>query len=193
MINHCAQNRPVHQALRDAYFEEAIRLIEANHDRYSTLIRFDDYEEILSVLRTARQHAHFVIRESDNMEQDEQFGRFISLLDGNVKAILAMLNLKGMVDNSDTSFFSFLGDNQASVSLQAEEYQRRANDIVASIHKTLKLAEEPFTRLQADNAAAATEEELERYNKAYQHCCDRIRSVRRAGERITNGRSHRLF
>lgn len=167
-IDHFEQNRPVHLARRDVYFERAAELISAQQQTFSSEIKIGDYEEILFLLRVARQHARFSIRDTGKNEDDEQFGRFINLLAGNVKAVLSMMNLKHTVE-SDDSFFSFLGTNQASVALQAEEYQRRANDIVRSIHNTLKLAEEPFEQLKVDNAAAASDNEQERYDKARGH------------------------
>ena len=167
-IDHFEQNRPVHLARRDVYFERAEKLITAQQQAFGQEIRIEDYEEILFLLRVARQHARFSIRDAGRNETDEQFCRFINLLAGNVKAVLSMMNLKRTVA-SDASFFTFLGSNQASVALQSEEYQRRANDIVRSIHNTLKLAEEPFEKLKAENSAALTDEQHERYNKAREH------------------------
>ncbi len=168
-IDHFEQNRPVHLARRDVYFEQAAALISAQQQAFTPEINIDEYEEILFLLRVARQHGRFSIRNSGKNEKDEQFCRFINLLAGNVKAVLSLLNLKNMVENSKGSFFSFLGANQASVALQAEEYQRRASDIVRSIHNTLQLAEEPFEQLKVDNAASATDEELDRYTRAREH------------------------
>lgn len=129
----------------------------------------EEYEEILFLLRVARQQASFSIRETGRNGSDEQFGRFINLLAGNVKAVLSMMNLKETVESSDDSFISFLGANQASVALQAEEYQRRANDIIRSLHNTLKLAEDPYELLKLKNADSCTDEERERYLKGRQH------------------------
>jgi len=168
-INHFKQNRPVHLARRDVYFEQAIALLTAQQQAALYEIRTEVYEEILFLLRVARQHARFSIREEGKNEKDEQFARFINLLAGNVKAVLSMINLKGMVENDDQSFFSFLGSNQASIALQAEEYQRRANDIVRSIHNTLKLAEEPFELIKSEYAASASVDALDRYAKAREH------------------------
>jgi len=168
-INHFEQNRPVHLARRDVYFERATELIFNQQHAYTPEIKVEEYEEILFLLRVARQHARFSIRESGKNEKDEEFGRFINLLAGNVKAILSMLDLKGMVESSDGSFSSFLCANHASVALQAEEYQRRANDIVRSIHNTLRLAEEPFRTLKEEHAGNAGKDELERYEKARKH------------------------
>jgi len=167
-INHFEQNRPVHLARRDVYFEMAVEQIAGRQELCAEILA-DDYENILFMLRVARQHARFSIRESGKNEMDEQFCYFINLLAGNVKAILSMLNLRNMVERSEGSFFSFLGANEASVALQSEEYQRRANDIVRSIHNTVKLAEEPFQQLKVENALAATEEEQHRYEKARTH------------------------
>uniref|UniRef100_UPI0035699EB8 hypothetical protein n=1 Tax=Pontiella sp. TaxID=2837462 RepID=UPI0035699EB8 len=134
--------------------------------------------EMLFLLRVARQHAGFSIRTAGKNETDEQFARFLTILAGNVKAVLSMLNLQAMVENSTDSFFSFLGANQASLALQAEEYQRRANDIIRSMHNTLKLAEDPFELLKIENADASTEEEHKRYLKARDHFKQRIKEGR---------------
>jgi hypothetical protein len=168
-INHFEQNRPVHLARRDVYFERAAELIFAQQHAFTPEIKIEEYEEILFLLRVARQHARFSIRGERKNEKDEQFGLFINLLAGNVKAILSMLNLKGMVEGSDGSFSSFLCANHATMALQAEEYQRRANDIVRSIHNTLRLAEEPFRNLKDEHAASADKEDMERYGKAREH------------------------
>lgn len=164
----------MHLARRDVFFERAAELISAQHNAFPPETKIGDYEEILFLLRVARQHARFSIRDTGSNETDEQFGRFINLLAGNVKAVLSMMNLKHTVE-SDTSFFTFLGANQASVALQAEEYQRRANDIVRSIHNTLKLAEGPYEQLKVDNAAASSEEELLRYEKAHKHFHEQVK------------------
>lgn len=168
-INHFQQNRPVHLARRDVYFEGAAKLIYKQQITYTPDICMGEYEEILFLLRVARQQAGFSIRETGKNGSDEQFGRFINLLAGNVKAVLSMMKLKETVESSEGSFISFLGANQASVALQAEEYQRRANDIIRSLHNTLKLAEDPFKLLKVENFDSSTDEEQQRYSTARKH------------------------
>ncbi len=168
-INHFEQNRPVHLARRDVYFERAAELIASQQQIYGFDLHTKMYEEILFMLRTARQHARFSIRNADKNSHDEQFSLFINLLAGNVKAVLSMIHLRGMVENSQGSSFGFLGVNQATAGLQAEEYQRRASDIVRSMQNTLKLAQLPFEELKAENRASSTEVENVRYNKAREH------------------------
>lgn len=177
-IDHFAQNRPVHLARRDVYFEKASELIFAQEHAFTPDIRREEYEEILFLLKVARLHARFSIRAAGKNEKDEQLCLFIDLLAGNVKAILSMLNLKEMVEKSDGSLSGFLSGNQASIALQAEEYQRRANDIVRSIHNTLRLANEPFRQLKEEQAAAAGPEETDRYKKAHDHFSDLIKKGR---------------
>ncbi|QBG48500.1 hypothetical protein EGM51_14230 [Verrucomicrobia bacterium S94] len=168
-IDHFQQNRPVHLARRDVYFEHAAKMLRAPQST-GPEIRLEDYEEILFLLRVARQHAGYSIRRTaGENDTDEQFGRFLNILAGNVKAVLSMLNLRTMTANSSDSFFGFLGANQASLALQAEEYQRRANDIIRSLHNTLRMAEDPFELLKIENADAFTPEERERYAKARKH------------------------
>lgn len=164
----------MHLARRDVYFERAAsRIVEQARQSYAEPMAAE-YEEILFLLRTARQHARISIRNAGKNSHDEQFSLFITLLAGNVKAVLSMLNLKGMVESSQGSAFSFLGENQASAGLQAEEYQRRANDIVRSIQKTLELAREPFETLKAENRGTASHEENERYEKARSHFLEEL-------------------
>jgi hypothetical protein len=174
-INHFEQNRPVHLARRDVYFERAGELLTDQQRGASPEIHIEDYEEILFLLRIARQHAGFSIRDDGKNEDDELFFHFINLLVGNVKAVLSMMNLKQSVECSEGFFFSFLGGNYASVALQAEEYLRRAKDIDSTIHNTLTLAEKPFLQLKEANAAAANKEDLARYNKAREHFSGLVR------------------
>jgi hypothetical protein len=175
-IEHFHQNRPVHLARRDTFYEYASQLIHQQQNNYMPDVNRAAYEEILYLLQVSRLHARFAIRRAGKTKADEQFGSFISLLVGNVRAVLSMISLKQTVESSEGSFFSFLGANQASVALQAEEYQRRANDIIRSLHNTLKLAEEPFDQLKVDNAEAFTVEECERYAKAREHFMQLIQS-----------------
>lgn len=176
-INHFEQNRPVHLARRDVYFELAAERIFEQQSAGSQM-NSKDYENILFKLRVARQHAQFSIRDTGKNAMDEQFYLFLNLLAGNIKAILAMLKLRKMVEHSEKTFFSFLGANEASVALQAEEYQRRAIDIFHSILNTLKLAQEPFEQLKLENASAASEEELVRYEKARKHFTELVEQGR---------------
>jgi len=174
-INHFEQNRPVHLARRDVYFERAAELLTAQQQEGVSEILIEDYEEILFLLRTARQHAGFSIRDNGKNENDELFFHFINLLVGNVKAVLSIMNLKQSVEGSKGFFFSFLGGNYASVALQGEEYLRRAKDISLTIYNTLTLAGEPFLQLKEANAAAANEEDMTRYNKAREHFSELVR------------------
>ncbi|MBN2162957.1 MAG: hypothetical protein JXR25_00625 [Pontiellaceae bacterium] len=168
-INHFEQNRPIHLALRDVYFEKAVELVAASEQLAGAELLVKDFEEMLFMLRTARKHARFAIRHTGKNGHDEQFSLFINLLAGNVKAVLSMINLKGMVESSHGSSFSFLGVNQASAGLQAEEYQRRAMDIVRSIQNTVRLAREPFEKLKQENRSCFDDEESARYKKAREH------------------------
>lgn len=186
-INHFELNRPVHLALRDVYYEQANALIEAQNRHHGSGPVVEEYEIILFMLRKARQHARFSIRNTGKNGHDEQLSLFINLMAGNVKAVLSMINLKGMIENGHKSSFSFLGENQASAGLQAEEYQRRANDIVRSIQNTLKLAEEPFDNLKAENRETASDEENLRYEKAREHFTELLKeqpSIRRIPSEI---------
>ena len=140
-INHFEKNRPVHLALRDVYFERASGLLRNPALLTAHELDVGGFEEILFLLRTAREHGSFAVRDEAKNGKDGQFCKFINLLAGNVKSVLSMLNLKHSVQMEGGFFFSFLEANHASVALQAEEYERRAQDIVRCVLNTLALAQ----------------------------------------------------
>lgn len=168
-VNHFEQNRPVHLALRNAYYERATSLLKDPARVAARKLDTNDYEEILFLLRTARDHCSFAARDGGKNEKDLQFCKFINMLAGNVKAVLSMLNLKYSVEVKDGFFYSFLEANHASVALQAEEYERRARDIIRCMLNTLELANAAFEGLKQANDEAFTDFERERYERAAAH------------------------
>ncbi len=165
-MNHFQQNRPVHLALRDVYYEQAIILLSAHDPHRGRELAAAEYEQILFMLRTSRKHGYFAARKEG---KDRLFCDFINMLAGNVKAILSMLNLKHSVEAQDGFFFAFLDVNRASVALQAEEYERRARDIVFCLLNTLDLASEAYVELRRSDRNALEPAERERYDKAAEH------------------------
>jgi hypothetical protein len=168
-INHIEQNRPVHLALRDSHYEHATELLKFPKNHAEQKIDAAAYGNILCLLRTARRHAEFAVRDNSKNEADERFCSFINMLIGNVKTVLSMLDLKHSVEVEDGFFFSFLHANYASVSLLAEEYERRASDILRCMRTTLDLASEAFAELKQANQNAFSTAESERYRKARAH------------------------
>ena len=159
----------MHLALRDIYYEHAASLLKDPRRMAQRELNVADYEEILFLLRSARDHGYFAVRDDGKNEKDGQFCKFINMLAGNVKAVLSMLNLKYSVEAADGFFFSFLEANHASVALQAEEYERRARDIARCMLNTLKLANTAFEGLKQANQDAFSESERGRYDKAAAH------------------------
>ncbi len=156
----------MHLALRDVYYEQATQLLASQDPRAVEPLDAAEYEKILFMLRTARKYGYFAAREN---EKDGQFCDFINLLAGNAKAILSMLSLKNSVENKNGFFFAFLDVNRASVILQAEEYERRARDIVFCLLNTLDLANEAYEELKLDDHKALGSAERIRYDKATKH------------------------
>lgn len=173
-INHFEQNRPVHLALRDVYYDRAAALLkDPRHMAMQELVAAD-FEEILFLLRTARDHSFLAVRDNGKNEKDDQFRKFINMMAGNIKAVLSMLSLKHTVEAEGGFFFSFLEANSASVALLAEEYERRARDIICCVLNTLDLASAAFESLKKANYEALSELERDRYDKAAAHHQDLI-------------------
>ena len=173
-INHFEKNRPVHLALRDVYYERAAELLQEASQMHGMPMEISRFEEMLFLLRTARQHGAFAVRSEMNNGRDCQFRDFINMLAGNIKSVLSMLNLKQSVETEGGFFFSFLGANHASVALQAEEYERRARDIVRCVQNTLTLARSAYEGLKQANGEAFSQFERERYEKAAEYHRKRV-------------------
>lgn len=171
-MNHVSdfgQNRPVHLARRDVFYEHAVEMLSAPNEGAPPVNRIEDFEKILFVLRISHRHARFAVRTKDIHLKDHEFCKFIELLIGNIKAVLSMLKQKDSVEHAEGFFFSFLGINHASVALQAEEFERRANDVVRCVQNTLQLAEEPFLELKNAYRMSSEKAERIRYKKAHKH------------------------
>lgn len=155
--------------MRDIYYDRAAFLLKDPGHMAKQQLVAADYEEILFLLRTAREHGFLAVRDGGKNERDDQFCKFINMLVGNVKAVLSMLNLKHSVEVEGGFFSSFLEANHASVALQAEEYERRARDIIRCMLNTLELAHAAFEGLKQANYDTFSEFERERYDKATAH------------------------
>ena len=169
-INHFRQNRAVHLARRDGYFEAVLAAFKLPLSGAEGDAEESAYRDVLFLLRVARLHARFCVRSREASRADEEFARFVALLTGSVKAVLAMLELRNLV-LKDRSF-NFLGSNQATLGLQAEEYQRRAAELVRALRSTLELAEESFAVLKVENEASLEASERERYERARAHVAE---------------------
>ena len=168
-INHFEKNRPVHLALRDVYFERAYDLLKTPALFTAHELDVAEFEEILFLLRTAREHGTFAVRDEAKNGKDSQCCKYINMIAGNVKSVLSMLNLKHSVEMEGGFFFSFLEANHASVALQAEEYERRAQDIVRCVLNTLELAQPAYEELRAANYKGFNDFERKRYDIAAAH------------------------
>ena len=123
-------------------------------------------------------HSGFSVRTPGENEYDEQFQRYIDLMTGNLKAVLSTLELRDLVVKN--SSFEFLGKNYAAAELYANEYQRRAKDILNSVMATLNLADETFGHLKKLNNQSLDDEEKSRYKKTHKHV-----------ERLMKNKKHR--
>jgi len=176
-FNHFDNNRPVHLGFRDSYYERAIGLLQERQRDGSAGLSIAEYERILFLLRGARKHARFSVRGHAGSDADRLFCDFVNVLVGNVKAVLSMLNLRQLVETAEGFFLSSEEVNQASVELQAEEFERRARDIARCVHNTLGLARAAFDQLKESNLSRFTPDEMERYRRASDHLRDLLQQV----------------
>ena len=177
-INHFIQNRPVHLARRDVYYEKAVKELDSLSKSKKGLLDSKIYDEIVFLFKVARLHSGFSVRTPGENEYDEQFQRYIDLMTENLKAVLSTLELRDLVVKN--SSFEFLGKNYAAAELYANEYQRRAKDILNSVMATLNLADETFGHLKNLNNLSLDDEEKARYKKTYKHV-----------ERLMKNKKHR--
>ena len=61
-INHFIQNRPVHLARRDVYYEKAVKELDSLSKSKKGLLDSKIYDEIVFLFKVARLHSGFSVR-----------------------------------------------------------------------------------------------------------------------------------
>ncbi len=167
---HFTLNRPIHLARRDAFFERAAELLLLHMpvEEMDAPARLDHVSHVLRLLSTAQKHAAFAARASQATDQERDFLHFLNLVAGNLQSASSMTQHQNHLEGEEGFLCRFLNAPPEECALPAQQYRRRADDILQGIWHLLRLAHRPYRELQQANLRSLGESETERYRKAYQ-------------------------
>lgn len=164
---HFDVNRPIHLARRDVFFERAVELLYTPMQNMSTADRIKHVEVVISMLKTAERHAFFAIQSSATVTQESDFLRFLKLISDNVQSAHSMMQHQLHLEAEESFLCQFLSATPEQCVLPAMHYQRRAEDILQGLWNVLQLAHNAYRTLKQANLQKLSDEEQERYRKAY--------------------------
>lgn len=164
---HFNLNRPVHLARRDAYFERAVELLYMPVQEMDANARLSHVEKVLSLLKTAQQHAFFATRSPATPQQEHDFLHFLQLIAHNLQSAQSMTQHQSHLEGEESFLSQFLGAKPEECALPALHYRRRADDILQGLWHLLRLAHKPYRELQQRNQAMLSDSERDRYKRAY--------------------------
>lgn len=160
-------NRPVHLARRDAFFERAMDLLCQPVEALCTNARMDHIRHVRDALRKAHDHAAFAAKGTTPVQQELDFVRFLELKARNTESALAMLQHQIEFEREEGFLSKFLAASREETMLPAQQYRRRAEDILQGMWHLVRRAQSNYTALSRMNRAALPPDQQERYQRAY--------------------------
>ena len=161
-------NRPIHLARRDVYFERAVELLYVPIQELGTEQRLQHVDRVLSLLKTAQEHASFAAKSIQKTDREQDFLRFLSLIFHNVQSAHAMIQHQSHLEREEGFLCHFLKATAEECALPALHYRRRADDILQGVWHLLRLAHHSYHTMQKATTEGLGEADLARYRKAYQ-------------------------
>lgn len=165
---HLNMNRPVHLARRDAYYENAVELLNRPMHSMDLRERIRHTERALEMFKTAAHHARFAGRSTQASPEEVDFLRFLQLIIDQAESLLAMTMQQTHFVLEESFLGQFLRTQPEQLQLLPGHYQRRAEDIQEGVCHLLQLAYPPYHTLYQANLQTLNEAERERYNQAYE-------------------------
>lgn len=159
-------NRPAHLARRDVAVERAVEFLCLPVAAMNAESRVAHVDRVLSLLRTALEHADLAARSARTTQRERDFRRFLDLVLHNVTSLHALVENQAHFESEKQCFLDhFLGDRTEESALSAVNYQRRAEDMLQALWQIMRLSHAPYRAMQEENLAELTQEERERYRR----------------------------
>lgn len=162
-------NRPVHLARRDVFFTRALELLCIPFHQIDLQQRLRNVNSVLACLRMSRRHAFFALEGTELRRREDEFIHFLDLKIENVESLAAMLQHQAHLEEETNVLSSFLGITREQSQVPAFHYQRRAEDILQGLWHLLSQAQSPYQLLRKDGIESLSEQERERYERAFRH------------------------
>lgn len=162
------QNRPVHLARRDAFFECAVEVLYSPRTPGNDLTsRLAQVEQVLTLMRRAEKHGYLTAHSPNASERERDFLHFLELIAQNVQSAHAMMLNQMHLGEEESFLRNFLSTDNDAYTLPAMDYGRRAEDILQGLWHVLRLALAPYRTLQRENLNNLDGSSHDRYQRAY--------------------------
>ena len=130
--------------------------------------RLKHMETVMTLLQTAEHHAVFAGKATAASSQEQDYLHFLRLVYHNVEAVYAMVTQQSHLEAEESFLHHFLLASPEDSALPAIHYRRRAEDILQGLWHILRRANKPYRELQDKNLDVLSNEEKERYLRAFE-------------------------
>lgn len=160
-------NRAVHLARRDAFFERAMDLLCQPIEALDAEARVEHVRHVYTALCKARDHAAFAVKWASTTEKERDFVRFLELKARNAESAIAMLQHQIELEKEEGFLCQFLAASQEETLLPAQQYRRRAEDILQGMWHLVRRSQATYSKLSRLNREGLPIQEQDRYQRAY--------------------------
>ncbi len=165
-------NRPVHLARRDAYFERAMDILCQPMEGLTPKRRLQHVELLHGGLRRGRDHAFLAARSERATAREVDFHHFLELKLQNVASAIAMIQHQLELNEEEGFLSQFLEATPEEGMQPAQQFERRADDILEGLWHMLRQAHATYFELRNHNLSELLPEEQSRYHRAYAAASD---------------------
>lgn len=139
--------------------------------------------QIQAALGKSRDHAFFASRSPRAQRREIEFHHFLELKLENVGSAIAMIQHQIELEQEEGFLRTFLQTTAQEARMPAQQYRRRADDILEGLWHMLRMAHSTYYALHQASLAALTEDEQARYHRA--HASFREEAMRKLPDRPT--------
>lgn len=158
-------NRPVHLALRDAFYEQAVLQAKKLSEKKVLSEQRETAEKALRFFCEAKVHAEAANRSEKTSTEDQSFLEVLDTAVDNAQSIARMLRRQQSSKEKECRICRFLGSNEVHQKMSTH-YRRCAAYILKGMLLLLQHADRPYQDLQQAGVAKMSPSDQARYEKA---------------------------
>jgi hypothetical protein len=162
-------NRPVHLAGRDAFYEQAVKLLEGDLMNYSAADRWEKCRAISSFIQLAKEHADFAMRGMECGREEKLFLQFLVLLLDSAQALQVMTKHEHLLASDRELLRELLGQDTELIERSAAEHRQLASNLTKETVLLIQMATKAFERLKEKNLGEFDKDDARpRYKRAHE-------------------------
>lgn len=153
---------------RDAYYEQAVKLLQGDLMNYEVRDRLDKCRAITSLLHLAHQHSDFSQRGMESGREEKLFTQFLALLLDSAQSLQVLSNHENLLVSDRELLKEFLGSNAETLDRSAAEHRQLANNLLKETIQLIQVAADAYKRLKEKNLSELDgDDSRARYKRAY--------------------------